>query len=262
MKQIKQKKNISIFVLTVLAFGIFFVSPALASEINAENIVKYVNEARAKEGFGNLEISAKLNDVAMAKVMDMVAYHYFAHTSPAGITPWYWFEKNGYNYTYAGENLAINFITAEDQQKAWMNSPTHRKNILNSNYKEIGVAVAVGKVNGQQGIISVQEFGTLVNSNIDGGNKDNFTVAKDKVLPDNKKFIPSVLSAKEVSLGNNSKKSFDLKNDFLFEKVSIDNKSLDFILSLVALFLVLPLILVQFSLLAKFFKLRLVFFKK
>jgi|GEM_PF-6717878 len=176
-----------------LALMLVFVAPALASEITSENVIKYVNEARAKEGLAELQISEKLTAVATAKVNDMVAEHYFAHTSPKGLTPWHWFELKGYDYKYAGENLAINFTTAEAEQLAWMKSPTHRKNILHENYREIGVAVAAGEVNGTLGIIAVQEFGALAHPGA-GSDEKNFAPAKDKTLPDTTKFVPTVLS--------------------------------------------------------------------
>ena len=189
-----------------LVLALVFVSPVLASEINAENVVRYVNAAREKEGLEKLVVSEKLTAVATAKVNDMVAHGYFAHTSPAGLTPWHWFEKIGYDYKYAGENLAINFTTAEAQQSAWMNSPTHRKNIMHENYREIGVAVAAGEVNGTLGIIAVQEFGTLAHPGA-GSEEKNFAPAKDKALPDTTKFVPTVLSTGDKKIDENLKKA-------------------------------------------------------
>lgn len=182
----------------------FGVSPALASEINADNVIKYVNAAREKEGLDDLKVSEKLTEVATAKVNDMVAQHYFAHTSPAGLNPWHWYELKGYDYKYAGENLAINFTTAEAEQAAWMNSPTHKKNILNINYSEIGVAVAAGEVNGEMGIIAVQEFGTLAHPGA-GNAEKNFAPVKDKALPDTSKFVPTVLSTGSQKINENLK---------------------------------------------------------
>jgi hypothetical protein len=89
----------------------------------------------------------------------MFGYNYFAHTSPQGVNPWHWFNKANYNYTYAGENLAMNFVEAEDAMQAWMNSPTHRDNIISKNYTEIGIAVGVGKIDGVDTTIVVQLFG-------------------------------------------------------------------------------------------------------
>jgi hypothetical protein len=193
MNENKQKMNRPVLIAISLMMVLVFASPVLASEINAENVIKYVNEARDKAGLPGLTVNEKLTEAAEAKVNDMVVHSYFAHTSPAGLTPWHWFELKGYDYKYAGENLAINFTTAEAQQSAWMKSPTHRKNILNANYKEIGVAVAAGEVNGTMGIIAVQEFGSLAHPGA-GSDEKNFAPAKDKALPDNTKFVPMVLS--------------------------------------------------------------------
>ncbi len=206
MKQNIQKR--SEYVLTIMCIVILpliFIFPAQASEINANNVIKYVNEAREKEDLPDLKISSKLTEVATAKVNDMVAHKYFAHTSPEGLTPWYWFEKSDYAYKYAGENLAINYTSAEEEQMAWMNSPTHRKNIMNANYTEIGVAVAVGEVNGATGIIAVQEFGTPQYSPTSVDKKE-FISNNDNNLSDLIKFAPAVLSTNSSQKINGSPK--------------------------------------------------------
>ena len=91
----------------------------------------------------------------------MLKNGYFAHTSPAGATPWKWFDQVGYDYMYAGENLAIDFSTGEDVHQAWMNSSGHRANILNSHYRDIGIAVVSGEFNGRTTTIVIQHFGAL-----------------------------------------------------------------------------------------------------
>ena len=154
------KKSLIVAILAVFV-GIFAFSLtyAVASSITAKNIIKLVNEARNKEGLKPLQENSKLSAAAAAKAADMLKNDYFAHNSPSGKTPWYWLEKSGYNYKYAGENLAMNFSSAEEEQKAWMKSPTHKKNILNANYQEIGVAVAEGKIDGKSTTVAVQMFG-------------------------------------------------------------------------------------------------------
>jgi hypothetical protein len=243
MKRNTQKINrYAIFAIgLILTLG--FVFPVLASEINAENVIRYVNEAREKEGLQKLTVSEKLNEVAMAKVNDMVANKYFAHTSPKGFNPWHWFELVGYDYKYAGENLAINFVTAEAQQLAWMNSPTHRKNILNVNYKEIGVAVAAGEVDNTMGIIAVQEFGTLAYPGKAENDNNDFAPANDNVLPDTTRFVPAVLS-----VGDNKADDKELK-DFIEEGGG--QKSNFFWLVLFGL-MVLPILIVQVVFVGKF----------
>lgn len=199
----KMKKNKNKKIL-LAAQGIFMLlffvaNTALASEINSDNIIKLVNSSREKEGLMPLKENEKLNRIAQSKLDDMVTNKYFAHTSPQGTSPWYWFEKNNYDYRYAGENLAINFLKVEDQHEAWMKSPTHKKNILNSNYLEIGVAVGAGTINGQNSIIAVQEFGTRVGSEAELNDSRNFSgKEKTNLIKEGEKLGPAVLSVKDI----------------------------------------------------------------
>ncbi|MEI6587493.1 MAG: CAP domain-containing protein [Candidatus Moraniibacteriota bacterium] len=250
MKQNKQKINRLALATMSLVLTLIFVSPVLASEINAENVVRYVNEARAKEGLSKLVINDKLNEVATAKVNDMVEHKYFAHTSPAGLTPWHWFELRGYDYKYAGENLAINFLTSEAQQVAWMNSPTHRKNILNVNYQEIGVAVAAGEVNGTTGIIAVQEFGSLATGASSDGK--NFAPVKDKSLPDTTKFAPAVLSVGDNKIGEDNLKKIGEEITGPKNSWSLRNGAGNTFWLVLFILIALPLVIVQIVSIGKF----------
>ena len=144
----------------VASFLAFSIQSIKASSMTSAETVKLVNKARTSQNLPELAVNEKLVKAAEAKIDDMIKNDYFAHTSPAGITPWVWIEKVGYNYKFAGENLAINFSSAEDQQTAWMNSETHKKNILSPDYKEIGAAVKEGIINGKPTTITVQEFGS------------------------------------------------------------------------------------------------------
>lgn len=177
--------------------------PVQASEITSGNIVRLVNEAREKEGVAILETSAVLGEIAREKAEDMLENDYFAHTSPKGITPWYWFGKNGYDYRYAGENLAINFQDAESEQSAWMGSPTHRKNILNADYREVGVAVVSGKIDGKPAIIAVQEFGTRAGGSKPADKKES-TGADKAIETDGKEIAPAILSVKDENASGGS----------------------------------------------------------
>lgn len=164
MKKIHEKKiQILIFTAIVTIAGLFsFQSGVKAAGIAAGDVVNLVNKERKSDGLAALSRSSVLDRAAKDKANDMIKNDYFAHTSPAGVDPWYWFEKEGYDYKYAGENLAINYTEAKEQNEAWMKSPTHRKNILNPLYKETGVAVVEGKINGENSILTVQVFGTKV----------------------------------------------------------------------------------------------------
>jgi hypothetical protein len=84
---------------------------------------------------------------------------YFAHTSPEGVTPWYWFGQAGYKFIYAGENLAINYDESDAVHDAWLESPTHRANIMNEHFTEMGVATARGMYRGVPTTFVVELFG-------------------------------------------------------------------------------------------------------
>jgi uncharacterized protein YkwD len=124
-------------------------------------IVAETNEARAEEGLPALTINEKLTVAAQLKADDMVANKYFAHYSPAGVTPWHWFDVAGYNYIEAGENLASGFTKTDKLMNAWLNSPTHRANIMGAQFEEIGIGVAKTVTKGKTSWYVVQMFGTL-----------------------------------------------------------------------------------------------------
>lgn len=188
------------YLIQIFAFAFIFfvaVSPVLASQITVDNIIKYVNESRESQGLYPLSENEKLNEAAQKKLNDMIENKYFSHTSPAGVEPWHWFSETGYDYKYAGENLAINFETAEAQHKAWMKSPTHRKNILNTDYREIGVAVGAGEIGGETAIITVQEFGAVPGAGIPMNDEKNFSGKGNKnLMEEGVKITPQVLSIK------------------------------------------------------------------
>ncbi|MCX6724696.1 MAG: CAP domain-containing protein, partial [Candidatus Shapirobacteria bacterium] len=118
------------------------------------------NQKRAENGLTPLALNGKLNEVAQRKAGDMFAFNYWAHVSPSGRSPWSFFQEVGYKYLYAGENLARDFMNSEAVVEAWMNSPSHRDNLLNPNYKEIGLSVVNGTLNGVETTLVVQMFGT------------------------------------------------------------------------------------------------------
>jgi hypothetical protein len=106
-----------------------------------------------------LEYSSQL------KGEEMVLYNYFAHESPDGSAPWKFFKRALYPYSYAGENLALNFFTSPQVHTGWMNSPLHRKNILDPNFKEIGISVLTKEnVDREDTLFVVQHFGTQKNT--------------------------------------------------------------------------------------------------
>lgn len=127
-----------------------------------EEVVSLVNKARSDAGLKVLRENVLLELAARAKLEDMLAKQYFAHYAPDGSTPWSFLDGVRYRYRSAGENLALDFLSAKDAHSALMSSPTHRANILNPNYKDMGIAVESGGFQGRQSIVMVQLFGTLL----------------------------------------------------------------------------------------------------
>ena len=122
-------------------------------------LVDYANEDRQTENLKTLAINPVLEKAAQLKAQDMVDKGYFAHKTPEGYSPWYWLAKVDYDFSYAGENLAVNFIDSVDVNKAWLASPKHRENIMNGNFTEIGIATAEGMYKGRMTTFVVQFLG-------------------------------------------------------------------------------------------------------
>jgi len=154
---------IILLVIKFLLFSWFFYYPKTNqfAVVTSSELIELANKERIAKGLQPLELNDKLVQAALQKAQDMLAKEYFAHTSPSGITPWYWFDRVGYDYIAAGENLARGFTESIYLHQAWMNSPSHRDNILNKNYQEIGIAVIEGEINGKNTILAVQLFGKL-----------------------------------------------------------------------------------------------------
>ncbi|MDD4784917.1 MAG: CAP domain-containing protein [Candidatus Shapirobacteria bacterium] len=131
-----------------------------SSEITYQKVLDQTNEERKKAGLNSLKYSSILSDSAKKKAEDMFKNDYWAHNSPQGKTPWTFFDMAGYKYSVAGENLAKDFYDTNSLIKAWMNSPTHKDNIVHQRYQEIGIAVVNGTLGGIKTTLVVQHFGT------------------------------------------------------------------------------------------------------
>jgi uncharacterized protein YkwD len=128
----------------------------------SSTIINLTNQSRQEASVATLKENPLLTLAAQRKAKDMLARDYFAHTTPDGKRFWTWIDGASYNYTLAGENLAIDFTTPEAAHDALMASPTHRENIMNKRYKEVGVAVVTGNMDGQETTVLVEMFGTPV----------------------------------------------------------------------------------------------------
>lgn len=135
-----------------------------AANISPTEVIRLTNEKRAQNGLSALTTNSTLSQAAVAKGNDMLAKGYWAHFAPDGTSPWSFFLSFGYKYRYAGENLARDFSNPQTAVEAWMNSPTHRDNILNPNYRDIGIGVVEGSLSGVDTTIIVQFFGSQMNA--------------------------------------------------------------------------------------------------
>lgn len=123
-------------------------------------ILQYTNIERAAYGLKPLKLNSKLSDSALVKVEDMFNLQYFEHTSPTGKTAADLVRSQGYDFQSVGENLALGeFGTDKKLVDAWMNSPLHKKNILNPKFTELGLAVARSTYKGEIQWLAVQHFG-------------------------------------------------------------------------------------------------------
>lgn len=167
MKTKIQKFYLLIIVLLLLVIvGAFFLGnkihyyqPRLPASVIGSTVVSLVNQDRQAAGLQPLTVNPVLAKAADLKAEDMAKNGYFGHVSPTGTSTAYWFSAVKYKYLYAGENLAVNYDDSKTVEQAWMDSITHRDNILNDKFSEIGVAVATGTVNGQPALYVVQMFG-------------------------------------------------------------------------------------------------------
>lgn len=155
----------AIFVVVFVAFAASNFSSSgtvlgTKANVTALGLLNDTNTERTRQGEEALRYDEQLSSAAFLKAQDMFKQQYWAHTAPDGTTPWKWFGEAGYNYAFAGENLAKNFTTTQATVTAWMASTHHRENILNPQYSDVGFAVMDGILNGKQTTIVVALYGT------------------------------------------------------------------------------------------------------
>jgi len=139
------------------------------TNIPVNELLTITNQRRQEQGLQPLKLNNELSVAAAEKAKYMFANNYWAHIAPDGTTPWYFIKNAGYEYLYAGENLARGFTTAPDVVQAWMNSPSHRENMLSKNYDEIGFAVSSGNLTGSETTLVVEMFGKKYIADKDAG---------------------------------------------------------------------------------------------
>lgn len=136
----------------------------ISYSIATQDLLSETNRMRSENGLPALILNEQLSQAAQGKAAHMMQNNYWAHFAPDGTTPWQFIKNSGYEYTYAGENLAKGFTHSNDVVAAWMNSTSHRENLLSQKYDEIGFAVIGGNLEGEETVLVVQMFGSRVDA--------------------------------------------------------------------------------------------------
>jgi hypothetical protein len=142
-----------------ILFTLILAPLAHAEAISAAKVLELVNAERIKAGLSAVAFESRLTQAAQIKASDMAAKNYFEHVSPDGIDPWDLLAQVGYDWAWAGENLALNSQTLSEEAivKAWMDSPGHRAIILTSSHTQTGIGITPGTYNGQA-VVYVSQF--------------------------------------------------------------------------------------------------------
>lgn len=122
---------------------------AFASDITRTTVIAEMNVRRAAFGLPALHEDTRLDAAADDRITDMEDLDYWGHVAPDGREPFVWFRPHGYDYQFAGENLASGFDTVEILVDAWMESKGHRENILSPLYVDCGVGIVDGSTTGR-----------------------------------------------------------------------------------------------------------------
>lgn len=150
-----------IITAVIISFGLFSVpTVSRAATYTSAELISATNAVRAQHKLTPLTTNTALQQAAKAKAQDMFAHNYFGHYSPTGTAPWTFFKNSHYTFTAAGENLAADYLDGTDIIPAWMSSSSHRKNLLHMAYRDIGIAVVDGTINGAPTTVVVQFFGS------------------------------------------------------------------------------------------------------
>lgn len=152
-------KIILVTFVLFLPVGVFVLPDVLAEE--QRQILVLTNKLRQNKKLAVLSEMDKLNLSAQNKAEDMANNNYFAHSiDDKSLSTW--LQGAGYKYEVAGENLAVGFSSAEDILTAWEKSPTHYANLIDPDFKDLGIGLAGGVYKDQPTVFIVQHFATPV----------------------------------------------------------------------------------------------------
>jgi len=174
--------------LAVLVFAfispVFFKINKLLADLTQDLIIQEINPVREEQGYLELQTNDKLAKAAQLKAEDMIERDYFDHTGPEGETPWVWLDRVDYQYAAAGENLAVDVADPRVLIQAWMDSPSHAKNILNGYFTDVGIGIARGELAGRKTIVVVMFLGREIPEDIVLGSLAAEELKKDFTRPE------------------------------------------------------------------------------
>lgn len=157
----------AIIIIFILFFPlIVWLTPDLMREESAR-IISLTNQLRTEQGVGNLSENTLLTQAAYQKAEDMLYGQYFSHVGPDQKKAGDWASQNGYQYLVIGENLAMGFSGSEEVVNAWVKSPTHYANLIDSLYQEIGVGMVSGPFQNQETTLVAQFFARPIKMEIE-----------------------------------------------------------------------------------------------
>src|SRR3989344_8491 len=152
-----------------LVFGLLFVlirvlfgaPTAQSSAVDSATLAELINQERGARNLSILVTHPSLLIAASEKAQDMIDRDYFAHVDPDGNYVWGRIVKAGYgSYKILGENLAVDFVTSEGMIKAWLDSPTHRANLLHEDFLDQGLSALYGDYQGRYTNLTASLFGS------------------------------------------------------------------------------------------------------
>lgn len=145
-------------VMLTMVVGFSNPSKSHATGYSSNEVISLVNEYREKKNLESLNPNEKLTQAAIARAQDMLKKDYWSHSGPSGESAWQFIEEEGYRYSMAGENLAKGYSNASKMNEDLINSVTHKENIVDPKFEDIGVAVIEGELQGKKVTLVVQLF--------------------------------------------------------------------------------------------------------